>query len=199
MPYHLATPQRKAPKSRSRHRISVVQRIAILGCGGAGKSTLARALARPLGLPVVYLDRLFWEPGWQARPEGAARAALDEAVQAERWVLDGNFLLPRRRPTSASPGPTRSSSSTCRGAPACAARSPGSCATAGAHGPTSRTAAAKGFDLAFLRWIWSYPTHDRPRVLRLLDELDRDVAVHRLRSPVEVRRFLYGSDREAIA
>ena len=40
------------------------KRILILGCGGAGKSTLARRLGAATGLPVVHLDGLYWQPGW---------------------------------------------------------------------------------------------------------------------------------------
>jgi adenylate kinase family enzyme len=34
-----------------------VRRIAIVGTGGAGKTTLARELGRRLGVPVVHLTR----------------------------------------------------------------------------------------------------------------------------------------------
>lgn len=44
------------------------QRIAIIGSGGAGKSTLARALGGGLGLPVYHLDASFWRPGWTEPP-----------------------------------------------------------------------------------------------------------------------------------
>jgi len=36
-----------------------VQRVAIIGSGGAGKSQLARELGRITGLPVIHLDVLF--------------------------------------------------------------------------------------------------------------------------------------------
>lgn len=39
------------------------QRILILGSPGAGKSTLARQLARSMALPLVHLDALYWAQG----------------------------------------------------------------------------------------------------------------------------------------
>lgn len=38
-----------------------MQWIVILGNAGSGKSSLARAFGKRLGLPVVQLDTLFWE------------------------------------------------------------------------------------------------------------------------------------------
>jgi len=40
-----------------------MDRIMIIGCGGAGKSTLARKLGEKLSIPVVHLDKLWWKPG----------------------------------------------------------------------------------------------------------------------------------------
>jgi adenylate kinase family enzyme len=65
------------------------QRILVLGCSGSGKSTLAQALGPRLGLPVQYLDKLLWLPGWGVRDRVEADAALQDAVNEERWVLDG--------------------------------------------------------------------------------------------------------------
>ena len=68
-----------------------MQRVVIIGCGGAGKSTLARQLGQITGLPVVHLDKLFWRPDWQS----VSRAEFDrlhrEAISAEEWIMDGNF------------------------------------------------------------------------------------------------------------
>jgi adenylate kinase family enzyme len=43
-----------------------VDRVLIVGCGGAGKTTMARRLASITGLPLVHLDRVYWRPGWGA-------------------------------------------------------------------------------------------------------------------------------------
>jgi len=46
-----------------------VQRILVIGCGGAGKSTLAREIASRTGLPLIHLDELHWKPGWVGTPK----------------------------------------------------------------------------------------------------------------------------------
>lgn len=66
------------------------KRIIILGRPGSGKSTLARILGERLGLPVVYLDTLFWLPNWQKNPDFASLA--EERVLQDAWVMDGNFF-----------------------------------------------------------------------------------------------------------
>ena len=38
-----------------------MQRVAIIGTGGAGKSTLARRMGERLGIEVLRLDHVFWQ------------------------------------------------------------------------------------------------------------------------------------------
>lgn len=68
-----------------------MQRIVILGNSGSGKSTLARALGRRLGLPVVHLDALFWEPGWVEPDAEQFRERVLDAVAGDAWVCEGNY------------------------------------------------------------------------------------------------------------
>jgi adenylate kinase family enzyme len=53
---------------RARDDLSV-ERVAVVGPGGAGKSTFARALGARTGLPVVHLDQSYWKPGWTETPK----------------------------------------------------------------------------------------------------------------------------------
>ncbi len=39
-----------------------MKRVVILGRGASGKSTLARLLGEITGLPVIELDKVFWQP-----------------------------------------------------------------------------------------------------------------------------------------
>lgn len=75
-----------------------MERIMIIGCGGAGKSTLARALAEKTGLPVVHLDQMWWRPNWVHISREEFDDAIREEMVKERWIMDGNFnrTLPER-------------------------------------------------------------------------------------------------------
>ncbi len=64
-----------------------LRRIVILGCAGAGKSTVARRLGDRIGVPVICLDAL-WRPGADLP---GFRAELATHHQGDGWVSDGNF------------------------------------------------------------------------------------------------------------
>jgi adenylate kinase family enzyme len=66
-------------------------RVLILGSGGAGKSTLARALGRRSGLPVIHLDTLYWRPGWVEPTREVWREQLGPVLAEPRWIIDGNY------------------------------------------------------------------------------------------------------------
>lgn len=69
-----------------------MERILVIGCPGAGKSTFARALRDLTGLPLYYLDQIWHRPdGTQISPS-AFDARLSEILRQERWIVDGNYL-----------------------------------------------------------------------------------------------------------
>ena len=66
-------------------------KIAVLGTSGSGKTTVARKLARGLGLPHVELDALFHGPGWTEPPVEEFRLRVATATDGSGWVVDGNY------------------------------------------------------------------------------------------------------------
>ena len=68
-----------------------MERIAIIGCGGGGKSTLARELGEILGIEVFHLDRLHWKPGWVETPKDEWRRVVEDLVKGKSWIIDGNY------------------------------------------------------------------------------------------------------------
>lgn len=69
-----------------------MQRIAIIGCSGVGKSTLAVKLGERLGLPVTHLDALFWEADWVQSQTPVFRARVRAALAGGRWIAEGNYV-----------------------------------------------------------------------------------------------------------
>lgn len=68
-----------------------MNRVVILGRGGAGKSTLAAALGAATGLPVVELDQHFWGPDLTAMPADRWAVVQSELAAAARWIMDGDL------------------------------------------------------------------------------------------------------------
>jgi adenylate kinase family enzyme len=67
-----------------------IQRVVILGRGGAGKSTVARRLGELLGLPVIELDKHFWQPGLVPLPREKWVEVQQKLASRSRWVMDGD-------------------------------------------------------------------------------------------------------------
>ena len=71
------------------------KRVVVVGVTSAGKSTLAEKLAQRFDLSYVELDALYWEPNWQGAPLEVFRARVEKAVEAERWIIAGNYHIVR--------------------------------------------------------------------------------------------------------
>ena len=87
-----------------------MRRIAIVGMGGAGKSTLSRRLGAALGLPVVHLDTHYWNPGWIETPDDEWDRVQPGLFEGDAWVADGNppIATASRTERSIRTGPRRS-------------------------------------------------------------------------------------------
>jgi len=166
-----------------------MRRVAVVGPGGAGKSTFARELGRRLGLPVVHLDAHYWKPGWTATAPPAWRAPQIELLSGERWIADGNYgatfdIRFERADTVIVLAPPRL---------VCLAG-----ALRRSLGRRGEAIQAPGcperLDVGFLRWIWRYRTDSRPRLDAALERHGERLRVVELRSRREAAAFLADLD-----
>ncbi|KPI15676.1 hypothetical protein OK074_2121 [Actinobacteria bacterium OK074] len=67
-----------------------MKRVAIVGCGGSGKSYVARELGRRLGAPVTHLDAVYYDDEWNPLPKDRFADVQRDLVSASSWVIDGN-------------------------------------------------------------------------------------------------------------
>ena len=68
-----------------------MKKVIVIGCPGSGKSTFARALSETTGLPLYYLDMMYWNADRTQVEKAIFRARLSEALAKECWIIDGNY------------------------------------------------------------------------------------------------------------
>ena len=68
-----------------------MQRVVILGRGGSGKSVLARELGSRTALPVVELDKEYWNSRLEPLPKDEWERRQLALVEAPRWIMDGDL------------------------------------------------------------------------------------------------------------
>jgi adenylate kinase family enzyme len=169
------------------------KRILILGPSGAGKSTLARRIGERLGLPIVHLDAINWNPGWVQTEAERFRQKVKEAAAGDAWVIDGNYSahLDLRLPRAQAviwldlPRHVYFSRAVWR-----------SIRNYGRDRDDLGPGCPEQFDLKFLMdWVWNYPKRDRARHAQLMSDLPSGIRRIILTSPGEVRQFVHDLPR----
>jgi adenylate kinase family enzyme len=168
-----------------------MSRILIIGSGGAGKSTLARRLGGTLGVDVIHLDSLYWRPGWEEPPKSEWSRTVDDMIQKRSWIMDGNYsgtlekrlvacnvviFLDLPRSTCVWRVVKRAFRYRHQTRPDMAAGCP------------------EHLTLQFILWIWNYPSRTRPKILRMLEDIQPRKTVFRLQSQAEIDRLLANAE-----
>lgn len=163
-----------------------MKRVVIIGCGGAGKSTLARKLGELTGIPVVHLDRLFWKPGWEERSPEEFDPLVQAELEKDTWIMDGNFnrTLPLRMAYCDTVIYLDFGRLVCLMGVLKRVIT-----TYGTVRPDMGEGCPERADLAFLKWVWNYNKNKRESNYRLLNEATHAQTVV-LKNRRSVRRFL---------
>jgi adenylate kinase family enzyme len=162
-----------------------MNRVLILGCPGAGKSTLAQRLAQASGLNLFHLDQLYWQPGWIKPNKEEWRDRLTQLLGLEEWIIDGNYgnTLPLRLASADTAifldfprwiCLSRALRRVIRWRGRTRADMPYGC--------------PERFDWDFLRYIWTFHATQRPQILRELESFAGRVLI--LRTPDAAEEFI---------
>jgi len=164
-----------------------MKRIAIIGPGGAGKSTLARQIGDRLGLPVIHLDAHFWHEGWTETPKDVWEQTVRGLVQGEVWVMDGNY------------GGTIDIRLDAADTILFLDLPPWLCLMRVVRRqvryrrrtrPDMALGCPEKLDWAFLKYIWNYRRDRRPGILEKMGQYAHGRRLVHLQTPEQVRRFL---------
>lgn len=170
---------------------SVMKKILVIGSGGAGKSTFANRLGELLGINVIHLDALYWQPGWVEPPKAEWAATIDALISHDAWIMDGNYSGTLERRLAA-----------------CDAvifldLPPRLCVWRvlkrlrryhNATRPDMADGCHEHFNLQFLLWVWNYRSRTRPKIARLLRQYAGNVKVIWLQSAAAVKAYLCASE-----
>lgn len=164
-----------------------VQRILVIGSGGAGKTTFARRLASRTGIPLVHLDAEYWRSGWVPTPTDEWHAKVADIVRGDAWVMDGNYG-----------GTLDARFAACDtiifldvARLVCLWRVVSRWLRhRGRSRPDMTPGCPERLTWEFVTWIWTYPSRRRPEILRRLAALGRAKRVIVLRSSAAADDFL---------
>ncbi len=162
-----------------------VKRIVIVGCGGSGKSHLARQLGAALDLPVTHLDAVYYDEAWAPLPQAQFAAAQRDLVAEPSWVIDGNYAstLPIRLAAADTVVFLDLPATTCLAGIAHRRLRQGG-------GQDKATGAYDRITWDFVRYVWNYRRSMRPRVRALIDQHAGPAEVTVLTSRRAARRWL---------
>ena len=68
-----------------------MKKVMVIGCPGSGKSTFSRRLHAITGLPLYYLDMMYWNTDKTIVEKSVFRARLEDAIGQSEWIIDGNY------------------------------------------------------------------------------------------------------------
>lgn len=163
-----------------------MNRIAVIGPPGSGKSTLSRRLGERLDVPVTHLDCLYWNPCWVETPRPAFADKVRDAVSGDRWVLDGNYgstqhiVLPAADTIVFLDFPRA----------ICAWRVVARyLAHRGRSRPDMNPGCPEQLNFEFIEYIWTFHEHARPRIISRLAQRRADQRLIILNAPADVARF----------
>ena len=169
-----------------------MQRILVIGSGGAGKSTLARQVAERLALPIVHLDARYWHAGWTTTPKDEWAREVARLIAGDAWVMDGNYsgTLDLRIPAADTVVFLDVPRLVCLWRVVKRRME-----FRNRSRPDMPPECPERLTWQFIDWIWRYPRRQRPRVLERLRAVAAEKRVIILTSSGDAARFLSGLDR----
>lgn len=163
-----------------------MKKIAIIGCGGAGKSTLSKKLGNILQIPVFHLDAIFWKPHWTPIKCEELIYKQEQIFSQASWIIDGNYGSTMDKRLKAADTVIFLHYRTIHCLYGITKR------RIQYHGktrPDMGQDCPEKLDWEFFKWVWRYNKTKAPAIHQQLENLDHTTILI-FKSPKETRKFV---------
>jgi len=69
-----------------------MQKVLIIGCCGAGKSTFSKKLQSILNVELIHLDRYYHKPNWEEPKKEEWERIVNNLIKKPSWIMDGTYI-----------------------------------------------------------------------------------------------------------
>ncbi len=164
-----------------------MNKVLVIGCPGSGKSTLSFKLSQLTGIPLIVLDKYYWQEDWTPMDEERWKSCCADLISRDRWIMDGTYSSTLKMRLNKADTVVFLD----RGTFTCLIRVLKRIFRL--HGkvrPSMADGCPEKFELNFLHYIVTFDLVSRARINRLLDNVRPGLRIFRLRSDRAYADFL---------
>lgn len=164
-----------------------MEKVIIIGCPGAGKSTFARKLKEKTGLPLFYLDMIWHKEDGTNISRDEFDGKIKEIMKKEQWILDGNYIrtLEMRLKECDTVFLLDYPLELCL---------EGASSRIGKERPDMPWVESE-FDLEFRQFIVDFPKDSLPKIYELLKKYEKEKELHIFRKREDAEEYLRTEER----
>lgn len=164
-----------------------MEKVIIIGCPGAGKSTFARKLKEKTGLPLFYLDMIWHKADGTNISRDEFDGKIKEIMKKEQWILDGNYIrtLEMRLKECDTVFLLDYPLKLCL---------EGASSRIGKERPDMPWVESE-FDLEFRQFIVDFPKDSLPKIYELLKKYEKEKELHIFRKREDAEEYLRTEER----
>ncbi len=164
-----------------------MEKVIIIGCPGAGKSTFARKLKEKTGLPLFYLDMIWHKSDGTNISRDEFDGKIKEIMKKEQWILDGNYIrtLEMRLKECDTVFLLDYPLELCL---------EGASSRIGKERPDMPWVESE-FDLEFRQFIVDFPKDSLPKIYELLKKYEKEKELHIFRKREDAEEYLRTEER----
>jgi adenylate kinase family enzyme len=164
-----------------------MKRISVIGCGGSGKTTLAKILHDKTDLPLYHLDCIAYADNWQEVSPEIFKDSHKNWIDKDNWIIEGTMI------TSLEQRLSRSDQCIFLDMPRwlCIIRIfKRLIFEYGKNRQDMANGCVESFDWPFLQYVWQFNHQTRPKILKILDKNAQNCDIITIKTKADLNKWI---------